>query len=115
MTSIFSKRTQQRIQKENRDLAAENGQLKQSLAGVEQRNRALTEGFERLSKDAIILAAQRAELMGINARLEREKDASDDARRISAEGMALERDELLNRAARLNMRIRGLGFDPQNL
>lgn len=32
-------------------------------------------------------------------------------RQISADGMVLERAELLNRAERLGMRVRGLGFD----
>ena len=32
-------------------------------------------------------------------------------RQISAEGLIIERDELLVRARRLEMRIRGLGFD----
>jgi hypothetical protein len=42
--------------------------------------------------------------------LRKEVDVLTGTAQVSAEGMGIERDELLSRAARLAMRIQGLGF-----
>jgi regulator of replication initiation timing len=115
LKNLFSLRTQQRVQKENKDLQAENAKLKGIIADTDRVIEHHQTSYNGAVANLFRVCQSNNSLRSENDKLKIELADSDSSRRVSAEGLALEREELLNRAKRIAMRIRGLGFDPETL
>ena len=69
-------------------------------------------GIESVEKNYSALRHRLQQVAADRYRLQRSDDQQRAMRRVAADGMLIERDELLARASRLTMRVQGLGFDP---
>jgi hypothetical protein len=67
----------------------------------------ITKDFDQVKHRLQQVADERNALLKCNEKQEEQ-------RAVAADGMRIEMNELIARAARLGMRIRGLGFDPEH-
>jgi hypothetical protein len=66
-----------------------------------------------ITKDFELVKHRLQQVADERNKLERSDDEQRNMRAVAADGMRIEQNELIARAARLAMRIRGLGFDPE--
>ena len=108
----FTKR-EKKLDQQVQDLQAEKAVL---VDQVEQQCIMLGEMRGELgdiTKDYELVRRRLEQVAHERNKLERSDDEQRNMRAVAADGMRIEQNELIARAARLAMRIRGLGFDPE--